>query len=193
MLFLDIPCWVGQVLQKLPKFDIIDLKLLFHCYILIPRICSRKTPFKTQSPPPPIYRPPAGSEYCMALMVLCYYHTDFSFAYLLFWKSNYGENSIRRLLAKNTALMIQNVWHITHKFSPWTHIPLGEFLWFLPTQMMHNDHNLNVTIVRQIEIKSQNPDQKQSQHKRQSQIALVVLIKPLPQQKYWILSNNYKV
>ena len=41
---------VGQVLQKLPKFDINDLKLLFHCYILILRRCPRKTPFKTQCP-----------------------------------------------------------------------------------------------------------------------------------------------
>ena len=39
---------VGQVLQKLPKFDINDLKLLFHCFILIPRKCPHKIPFKTQ-------------------------------------------------------------------------------------------------------------------------------------------------
>ena len=39
---------VEQRLQKLPKFDINDLKLLFHSYILIPRKCPRKTPFKTQ-------------------------------------------------------------------------------------------------------------------------------------------------
>ena len=39
---------VEQGLQKLPKFDINDLKLLFHCYILIPRKCPRETPFKTQ-------------------------------------------------------------------------------------------------------------------------------------------------
>ena len=44
---------VEQGLQKLPKFDINDLKLLFHCYILISRKCPRKTPFKTQCPPPP--------------------------------------------------------------------------------------------------------------------------------------------
>ena len=37
---------VGQVLQKLSN----DLKLLFHCYILIPGKCPRKTPFKTQCP-----------------------------------------------------------------------------------------------------------------------------------------------
>ena len=39
---------VEQVLQKQPKFDINDLKLLFYCYILIPRKCPRKTPFKTR-------------------------------------------------------------------------------------------------------------------------------------------------
>ena len=37
--------------QKLPKFDINYLKLLFHCNILIPRKCPRKTPFKAQCPP----------------------------------------------------------------------------------------------------------------------------------------------
>ena len=52
---------VGQVLQKLPKFDINDLKLLFHCYILIPRKCPRKTQFKTQCPPP-IFRQFGVSE-----------------------------------------------------------------------------------------------------------------------------------
>ena len=40
---------VEQGLQKLPKFDINNFKLLFH---LIPRKCLRKTPFKTQCPPP---------------------------------------------------------------------------------------------------------------------------------------------
>ena len=40
---------VEQGLKKLPKCDIDDLKLLFHCYILIPRKCPRKTPFKTHS------------------------------------------------------------------------------------------------------------------------------------------------
>ena len=44
---------VEQGLQKLPKFDINDLKFLFHCYVLIPRKCPRKTPFKTQCPPSP--------------------------------------------------------------------------------------------------------------------------------------------
>ena len=39
---------VQQGLQKLPKCDINDLRLLFHRYILIPRKCPRKTPFKTQ-------------------------------------------------------------------------------------------------------------------------------------------------
>ena len=48
---------VKQGLQKLPKYDINDLKLLFHCHILIPRKCPRKTPFKTQCPPPPNFRP----------------------------------------------------------------------------------------------------------------------------------------
>ena len=60
--------------------------------------------------------------------------------------------------------------------------------------MMHNDHNLNVTIVRQIEIKSQN--QRLKQHERQSQIAIVrntnlkldgvlmMLIKPLLRLRY---------
>ena len=33
---------------KNSKFDINDLRLLFHCYILIPRKCPGKTPFKTQ-------------------------------------------------------------------------------------------------------------------------------------------------
>ena len=46
---------VKQGLQKLPKFDINDLRLLFHCYILIPRKCPHKTPFKTQCPPSPSY------------------------------------------------------------------------------------------------------------------------------------------
>ena len=45
---------VKEGLQKLPKYDINDLRLLFYCYILIPRKCSRKTPFKTQCPPPEI-------------------------------------------------------------------------------------------------------------------------------------------
>ena len=39
---------VEQGLQKLPKFDINDLKLLFHCYILIPRKCLCKTPYQLQ-------------------------------------------------------------------------------------------------------------------------------------------------
>ena len=42
---------VEQGLQKLPKFDINDLRLLFHCYILIPRKCPHKNPLKTQCPP----------------------------------------------------------------------------------------------------------------------------------------------
>ena len=41
------------VLLVMPKFDINDLKFLFQCYILIPRKCLRKTPFKAQCPPPP--------------------------------------------------------------------------------------------------------------------------------------------
>ena len=45
---------VEQGLQKLPKIDINDLRLLFYCYILIPRKCPRKTPFKTQCPSPHI-------------------------------------------------------------------------------------------------------------------------------------------
>ena len=44
---------VKQGLQKLPKYDINDLRHLFHWYILIARKCPRKTPFKTQCPPPP--------------------------------------------------------------------------------------------------------------------------------------------
>ena len=39
---------VEQGLQKLPKFDINDLILLFHCNILIHRKCPRKTLFKAQ-------------------------------------------------------------------------------------------------------------------------------------------------
>ena len=39
---------VQQGLQKLPKLDINDIGLLFHRYILIPRKCLRKPPFKTQ-------------------------------------------------------------------------------------------------------------------------------------------------
>ena len=35
---------VEQGLQKLPKYDINDLRLLFHSYILIPRKCPSKTP-----------------------------------------------------------------------------------------------------------------------------------------------------
>ena len=42
---------VEQGLQKLPEFDINDLKFLFHCYILIASKCQRKTPFKIQCPP----------------------------------------------------------------------------------------------------------------------------------------------
>ena len=45
---------VEQGPQKLQKFDINDLRLLFHCNILIPRKCPRKTPFKAQCPPPPL-------------------------------------------------------------------------------------------------------------------------------------------
>ena len=41
---------VEQGLQKLQKFDINDLRLLFHCNILIPRKHPRKTPFKAQCP-----------------------------------------------------------------------------------------------------------------------------------------------
>ena len=44
--FLSLRVKLG--LQKLLKFDINDLRLLFHCNILIPRKCPRKTPFKTQ-------------------------------------------------------------------------------------------------------------------------------------------------
>ena len=47
---------VEQGLQKLPKFDINDLKLLIHCYILIPKKYPRKTPFKTHWPPPPDFQ-----------------------------------------------------------------------------------------------------------------------------------------
>ena len=39
---------VKQGLQKLQKIDINDLRLLFHCNILIPKKCPRKTPFKAQ-------------------------------------------------------------------------------------------------------------------------------------------------
>ena len=39
---------VKQGLQEIPKFDINDLRLLFHCGILIPRKCPRKTHFNTQ-------------------------------------------------------------------------------------------------------------------------------------------------
>ena len=42
---------MGQIslgIKKLPKFDIIDLRLLFHRYIFVPRKCPRKTPFKAQ-------------------------------------------------------------------------------------------------------------------------------------------------
>ena len=48
----SISVGVEQRLQRLPKFDINDLKLSFHCCILIPRKCPHKTPFKTQCPPP---------------------------------------------------------------------------------------------------------------------------------------------
>ena len=50
---------VEQGLQKLPKLDINDLKLVFHCYILIHRKCQHKTPFRTQCPPR-IFRPSYG-------------------------------------------------------------------------------------------------------------------------------------
>ena len=59
---------VGQVLQKLPKFDINDLKLLFHCYILIPRKCPRKTPFKTQCPPLEFFDIPTVLKWHMAAL-----------------------------------------------------------------------------------------------------------------------------
>ncbi len=48
----QISLGVKQWLQKVPKFDINDIRILFYCYILIPRKCPRKTPFKTQCPPP---------------------------------------------------------------------------------------------------------------------------------------------
>ena len=41
---------VKQGLQKVPKFNINDLRLLFQRYILIPRKYPHKTPFITQSP-----------------------------------------------------------------------------------------------------------------------------------------------
>ena len=41
---------IEQRLQKLPKCDINELRLLFPCYILIPRKCPCKTLFKAQSP-----------------------------------------------------------------------------------------------------------------------------------------------
>ena len=39
---------IEQGLQKLQKFDINDLRLLFHCNILVPKKYPRKTQFKTQ-------------------------------------------------------------------------------------------------------------------------------------------------
>ena len=51
---------VGQVLQKLPKFDINDLKLLFHSFIS--RKCLCKTLFKTQCPPLPHWYPTATAQ-----------------------------------------------------------------------------------------------------------------------------------
>ena len=42
---------VEQGLQKPQKFDLNDLILLFHCNILIPRKCPRKTSYKAQCPP----------------------------------------------------------------------------------------------------------------------------------------------
>ena len=59
---------VEQGLQKLQKFDINDLRLLFHCNILIPRKCPRKTPFKAQCPP---YRD--NIVYGRPLRVLAYF------------------------------------------------------------------------------------------------------------------------
>ena len=53
----------------------------------------------------------------------------------------------------------------THLCSPWTDVPLGGFLWFLPTQMMHIDHNAipeRHNMVWQIKIKCQNPDKRLS-------------------------------
>ena len=44
---------VQQGLQKLQKFDINDLRHLFHCNMLILRKYPRKTPFKAQCPPRP--------------------------------------------------------------------------------------------------------------------------------------------
>ena len=68
---------VEQGLQKLQKFDINDLRLLFHCNILIPRKCPRKTPFKAQCPPAP---PPILFEkaHCknsrVEIIQVCYIH-----------------------------------------------------------------------------------------------------------------------
>ena len=43
---------VEQGPQNLQKFDINDLRLLFHCNILISRKCPHKPPFKAQCPTP---------------------------------------------------------------------------------------------------------------------------------------------
>ena len=43
---------VEQGLHKLPEFDLNDLRLSFHYYILIPRKCLRKTPFQHTVPSP---------------------------------------------------------------------------------------------------------------------------------------------
>ena len=42
---------VGKGIKKTLNFDRNELRFLFHCGILIPRKCPRKTHFNTQCPP----------------------------------------------------------------------------------------------------------------------------------------------
>ena len=66
---------VEQGLQKLPKFDINDLKFLFHCCILIPRKCPHKIPFNSQCLPPPsnfqTFLRPCGKSEGLEFYLLC--------------------------------------------------------------------------------------------------------------------------
>ena len=44
--------WVGKDIKGILKFHKNELRLWFQCYILIPRICLRKTLFEHTVPPP---------------------------------------------------------------------------------------------------------------------------------------------
>ena len=58
---------VGKGMKELLKFDRNELRYQFHCGILIPRKCPRKTPFKARCPPPPL---PLGSKPSTLVMIV---------------------------------------------------------------------------------------------------------------------------